>query len=105
MPGTITYSLQCRTPWNTPPPAKSKMATRGHKIAERVWKEVQPYFIEPSDQLLLNKFSDSIIPSMRASKIQKGHQRALKWLTGSWKEFTPKFLGTPINFRKKKSFD
>ena len=37
-------------------PAKSKMATRGLKKVDQVWKKVQPQVIGPSDQLLLNKF-------------------------------------------------
>ena len=39
-----------------------------------------------------------IIPSMRTSKIQNGHQGASKWPTRSWKWSTPRILGTPVNF-------
>ena len=53
----------------------------------------------PSNQLSLNKIFDSIIPSMRTSKIQNGHQGASKWPTGSGKWSTPRFLGAPVNFR------
>ena len=55
------------------------------------------YIIKPSNQLLLKKFFDSIIPSMKTSKIQNGHQGAPKWPTGSGKWF--RFLGAPIIFR------
>ena len=34
-------------------------------------------------QLLLNKFFNSITPSMRTSKIQNDHQGTPKWPTGS----------------------
>merc|ERR1712105_485769 len=54
--------------------------------------------IGPSDQLLLNKFFDSTIPSMRTSKIQNGHQGASKWPTGSGKGSNPRLLGVPVNF-------
>ena len=50
-------------------------------------------------QILLNKFFDSIIPSMRSSKIQNGRQGAQKWPTGSGKVYTPWLLGAPVNFR------
>ena len=43
-------------------------------MADGVWREVKLFVIGTSDQLLLNKFSDSIIPSMRASKIKNGCQ-------------------------------
>ena len=36
---------------------------------------------------------------MRTSKIQNGRQGAPKWLTGSEKGSTPRFLGAPVNFR------
>ena len=65
-PGALAHRLQRPTACNTSPPTLSKMA-------DGVWKYVKPYVIGPSDQLLLNKFFDSIIPSMRASKIQNGH--------------------------------
>ena len=41
---------------NKEPPAKSKMAARGSKMADRVWKGVQPMVIGHSEQLSLNKF-------------------------------------------------
>ena len=50
--------LQRRTACNTSPPNLSKMA-------DGAWKYVKPYVIEPSDQLLLNKFFDLSTPSMR----------------------------------------
>ena len=40
--GALAYCLQWHTAQNTPPPAKSKMATRGPKMADWVGKEVQP---------------------------------------------------------------
>ena len=40
-----------------------------------------------------------------AWKIQNGHQRAPKWLTGSGKVSTPRFWGILSNFRKNKFFD
>ena len=40
---TFMYGM-CRTTCNTLPPAKSKMATRGHKMADGVWKEITPMF-------------------------------------------------------------
>ena len=55
-PGALANHLQRRTACNTSPATLSKMA-------DGVWKYVKPYVIEPSDQLLLNKFFDSIIPS------------------------------------------
>ena len=67
-------------------------------MADRVWKGVQSQVIGPSDQLSLHKFFDSIIPSMKTSKIQNGHQGASKWPMGSGKWFTLRFLGTPLNF-------
>ena len=57
-------------------------------MADRVQKYVKPYVIGHSDQLLQYKFFDLIIPSMRTSKIQNGHQGASKWPTGS----TPRFF-------------
>ena len=55
------------------------------KMADRVWKEVKPYVIWSSDQLLLNMFFDFLIPSIRTSKIQNGRQEAPKWQTGPGK--------------------
>ena len=43
-------------------------------MADGVWKGVYPLGFGRSRQLLLNKFADSIIPTMRASKIQNGRQ-------------------------------
>merc|ERR1711953_1604053 len=90
-PGALAHCLQRRTACNTSPPTLSKMA-------DRVRKYVKPYFIGHSDQLLQNKFFDSIIPSMRTSKIQNGHQGASKWPTGSGKVSNPRLLGAPVNF-------
>ena len=50
-------------------------------MADRVWKEFKPWVIWPSDQLSLNEFFDSIIPSMRTSKIQNDRQGAPRWLS------------------------
>ena len=52
------HRLQRLTACNTSPPNLSKMA-------DGAWKYVKPYVIEPSDQLLLNKFFDPSTPSMR----------------------------------------
>ena len=57
-PGALAHRLQRRTACNTSPPNLSKMA-------DGAWKYVKPYVIEPSDQLLLNKFFDPSTPSMR----------------------------------------
>ena len=70
-------------------------------MADWVRKWVKSQVIGPSE-LLLNMFFDLIIPSMRTSKIQNGHQKASKWPTGSGKWSTPKFLGAPVNFRYEK---
>ena len=59
-------------------------------MVDGVWKEVQPYVIGLPDQLSLNKFFDSIIPSMRTSKIKNGRQGVPKWPTGSGKGSTEK---------------
>ena len=56
--------------------------------------------IGASDQLLLNKFSDSIIPWVRTSKIENGCYWAPKWPTRSGKVSNHRFLDAPINFRK-----
>ena len=50
------------------------------------------------NQLLINRFFDSMISSMRISKIQNGRQGAPKWLTGFSMWSIPRFLGSPINF-------
>ena len=57
-PGALALHLQRRTACKTSPPNLSKMA-------DGAWKYVKPYVIEPSDQLLLNKFFDPSTPSMR----------------------------------------
>ena len=57
-PPATPHRLQRRTTCNTSLPNLSKMA-------DRAWKYVKPYVIEPSDQLLLNKFFDPSTPSMR----------------------------------------
>ena len=51
-----------------------------------------------ADQRLLNKFFDSIIPSMRTSKIQNGCQGGPKWPTGYGPGSNPRFLGASVNF-------
>ena len=56
-PGALAHRLQRRTACNTSPPNLSKMA-------DGAWKYVKPYVIEPSDQLLLNKFFDPSTPSL-----------------------------------------
>ena len=45
-------------------------------MADGAWKYVKPYVIDPSDQLLLNKFFDPSTPSMR--KIDDGEERKRK---------------------------
>ena len=45
-------------------------------MADGVWKVVYPYVFGHSRQLSQNKFFDSVIPSVRTSKIQNGHQGA-----------------------------
>ena len=78
---------------NTSPPTLSKMA-------DGVQKYVKPYVIGHSDQLLQNKFFDSIIPSMRTCKIQNGRQGAPKWPTGSGKGSNPRLLAIWSHFAK-----
>ena len=80
------------TACNTSPPALSKMA-------DGVRELVKTQVIGPSDQLSLNKFFDSIIPSMRTSKIQNGHQGASKWPMGSGNRSNLRLLDPLINFR------
>ena len=58
VPGALAHRLQRRNACNTSPPNLSKMA-------DGAWKYVKPYVIDPSDQLLLNKFFDPSTPSMR----------------------------------------
>ena len=67
-------------------------------MADRVWKELKPKVIVPSDELSLNKFFDSINLSMRTSKIENGCQGAPKWPLGSGKRHIPRFWGAPANF-------
>ena len=55
------------TACNAAPPAKSKMAARGPKMAEGVLKGGR------SKQLLLNKFFDPSTPSMR--KVDDGGKK------------------------------
>ena len=40
--GALAHHLQCCTACNTAPPAKSKMAARGPKMVNGVWKSVYP---------------------------------------------------------------
>ena len=63
--GALAHRLQRRT---AAPPAKSKMAARGPKMAEGVWTGVYPYVFGHSKQLLLNKFFDPSTPSMRKGR-------------------------------------
>ena len=60
-PGALAHRLQRRTACNTSPPNISKMA-------DGAWKYVKPYVIDPSDQLLLNKFFDPSTLSMRKGR-------------------------------------
>ena len=50
------------------PPGKSKMAARGPKMADWVWKVVYPSDFGRSEQLLLNMFFDPSTPSMRKGR-------------------------------------
>ena len=63
-PGALAHRLQRRTACNTSPPNLSKMA-------DRAWKYVKPYVIEPPDQLLLNKFFAPSIPYFDQSEALK----------------------------------
>ena len=47
-----------------------------------------PRLLDPPNNFCINFFFDLIIPSMRTSKIQNGHQGAQKWTTGSQKGST-----------------
>ena len=55
------------------PPAKSKLAARGPKMVDGVWKGVYPYVFGHSKQLSLNKFFDPSTPSMR--KVDDGEEK------------------------------
>ena len=48
--------------------AKSKMAARGPKMADWVWKVVYPYIFRRSHQLLLIKFFNPSTLSMRKGR-------------------------------------
>ena len=65
-------ALQCRghslTARKAAPPSYSKMATRGPKIANRVWKSFYPEVFGHSHQLTLNKFFDPSTPSIRKGR-------------------------------------
>ena len=63
-PGALAHRLQRPTACNTSPPNLSKMA-------DGAWKYVKPYVIEPSDQLLLNKFFDPSTPYFNQSEASK----------------------------------
>ena len=56
----------CSPPGMSHHPKNPNQPPGGPKIADMVWKEV----IRHSDELLLKKCFDSIIPSMKISKIQ-----------------------------------
>ena len=74
-------------------------------MADGVWKEVYPWVLGRSRQLLLNKFFDSIIPSMRTSKIQNGRQGGPKMADGVWKGVYPWVLGRSCQLLLNKFFD
>ena len=61
------------------------MATRGPKMAKKVWKGLYPQDFEHPCKLSLNKFFDSIIPSIKTSKIENDCKGAPKWLIESGK--------------------
>ena len=52
----LAHCLKQRTAWNTPPPAKSKMAARRPQNGWWVWKGVYPWVFRASKQLSLNRF-------------------------------------------------
>ena len=76
-----------------PPVQLSEVSKTNQKTDQQGLEIVKPYVIGPNDQLLLHKFFDLIIPSMRNSKIQNGRQGVPKWPIGSGKG------STPSNFR------
>ena len=88
--GALAYCLQRRTIRNTSPLRRlnSKWPTGSGNISN-------PRLLE---QLWLSEFFDSIISSMRTSKIQNGCQGSPKWPTGYGKEWRLRFLGVPVNF-------
>ena len=79
------------------------MATRGSKIANRVWKGVYSLVFGHSRQLLLISFliRGAVLLEMAVTEKWKrnDHQWAPKWPTRSGKGFTPRFLGIPVNIR------
>ena len=64
------------TACNAAPPAKSRMAARGPKMAEGAWKGVYAQVFGRSKQFSLNKFFDPSAPSMR--KGQYGEKKVEK---------------------------
>ena len=62
---SLDHCLQSHTACKALPPAKSKMAARGPKMADRVWKSVFPMVFGRSRQLSQNKFLDPSTYSMR----------------------------------------
>merc|ERR1711884_813426 len=65
---------------NIESPAKSKMAARGHKMADGIWKGVQPLVIAHFEPLSLNKFFDPSTPSMRKGRDgENGKKMEKKW--------------------------
>ena len=52
----------------------AKASNKQNWSVQLVWKQVKPQVIGHFDQLPLNKLFDSIIPSMRTSKIQNGRR-------------------------------
>ena len=71
----MPQQLQCRTAYNAALPIKSKMATRSPKIAFGALLEVKPYVIEPSNQLLLNKFFLFDFSFFESQKWPMGYQK------------------------------
>ena len=80
--GLISHPLQPITACNTSPLSSTKMA-------DRVTKYLKPYDIGPYKKLLLNKFFDSIIPSITTFKIKKRLPGGLKMADGVWKMVNP----------------
>ena len=76
----------------------SGVIQRGHLLTgcliqngRRGLKNSEPLCYYTPEQLLLNKCFDLIIPPMKPSKIQNGHQGAPKWPTESGKGSTLDF--------------
>ena len=63
----------------------------------RKYLKVLTHRLQHPKKILVNIFFVLIIPSIRTSKIQNGHQGARKRSTGL-ERGVPRFLGTPVSF-------